>query len=62
MANALPHLDVILTEMERGKAAPCTQGHLCSFPERRNQMKVESPSFICTRLMVMQQQMVLLFT
>lgn len=43
MANALLYLDVTLTEKEREykKGAPCTQGHFCSFPERRNEMKAE---------------------
>jgi len=38
MTNASLHLDAILTELEREyqTAVPCTQGHLCSFPERRN--------------------------
>ena len=39
MANASLHLDVTRTKTEREyqEAVPCTQGHFCSFPERRNQ-------------------------
>lgn len=37
MANALLRLDVTLIKMEteNPKAAPCTQGHLCSFSSKR---------------------------
>lgn len=43
MANALLRLDVTLIKMEteNPKAAPCTQGHLCSFSSEATEMKAK---------------------
>lgn len=63
MANALLRLDVILIKMEteNPKAAPCTQGHLCSFSSKRQpkwkQKEVlasglTATNYICPRLCI----------